>query len=193
MRNTATPMKIGYARVSTSEQDTAAQVAKLTAAGCERIFTEKESGGRWDRPELQKMLDQLRPGDVVVITKLDRLSRSLKDLLFMLEKWNAAGVAFECLDDRIETASPAGKLMLQMIGAFAEFERSLIRQRTGEGLQRAREAGRIGGRKSKLTPQQREHALAQLREGKSQSEIAQLFSVDRATICRLAKELQPSL
>jgi DNA invertase Pin-like site-specific DNA recombinase len=182
-------MRIGYARVSTQDQDSAAQVAKLTAAGCERIFTEKESGGRWERPELQKMLELLRAGDVVVVTKLDRLSRSLKDLLFTLERWAAAGVEFECLDDRIETASPAGKLMLQMIRAFAEFERSLIRQRTGEGMQRARAEGRVGGRKSKLSAGQRQHALAQLREGRSQSELARLFNVDRATICRLAREL----
>jgi DNA invertase Pin-like site-specific DNA recombinase len=148
-------------------------------------------GGRWGRPELQKMLEQLRAGDVVVITKLDRLSRSLKDLLIMLEKWAAAGVEFVCIDDRIETASPAGKLMLQMIGAFAEFERSLIRQRTGEGLQRARAEGRIGGRKPKLSTEQRTHALEQLRAGKPQSELARLLGVDWATICRLAKELEP--
>ena len=182
-------MKIGYARVSTQDQDTAAQVEKLKAAGCERIFTEKESGGRWDRPELQAMRQQLRAGDVVVITKLDRLSRSLKDLLFMLEEFAAAGVAFECITDKIETTSPAGKLMLQMIGAFAEFERSLIRQRTREGLDRAKAEGRTGGRPGKLDPEQRAHALAQLRDGKAQSEVARLFKVNRATICRLAKEL----
>ncbi len=181
-------MKIGYARVSTQDQDTAAQVAKLQGAGCDRIYREKESGGRWDRPELQKMREQLRAGDVVVITKLDRLSRSLKDLLFMIEEFAAAGVAFECLDDKIETASPAGKLMMQMIGAFAEFERSLIRHRTREGLDRAKEQGRIGGRPGKMDTAQRAHAVEQLKGGASQAEVARLFKVDRATICRLYAE-----
>ncbi len=182
-------MKIGYARVSTKDQDTAAQVDKLKAAGCELLFTEKESGGRWDRPALNEMKSNQRAGDVVVVTKLDRLSRSLKDLLTLLDGFGKAGVGFECLDDKIETTSPAGKLMLQMIGAFAEFERSLICQRTGEGLARAREEGRIGGRKPKLSPDQRKHALALLREGKSQADVARLFTVDRATVCRLAREL----
>ena len=182
-------MKIGYARVSTKDQDTAGQVERLTAAGCERLFTEKESGGRWDRPALNEMKSNLRAGDVVVVTKLDRLSRSLIDLLTLLNGFGKGGVGFECLDDKIETTSPTGKLMLQMIGAFAEFERSLILQRTGEGLARARAEGRIGGRKPKLSPEQRKHALALLREGKSQSDVARLFTVDRATVCRLAKEL----
>lgn len=181
-------MKIGYARVSTQDQDTAAQVDKLKAAGCGRIFKEKESGGRWDRPELQSMREHLRAGDTVVITKLDRLSRSLKDLLFLLDEFAKAGVAFECIDDRIETTSPAGKLMLQMIGAFAEFERSLIKQRTGEGMARAKAEGRAGGRPSKMTPQQRAHAIEQLKAGVAQSDIARLLSVGRSTLCRLAKD-----
>jgi DNA invertase Pin-like site-specific DNA recombinase len=179
-------MRIGYARVSTLDQDTAGQIEKLKAAGCGRIFEEKESGGRWDRPQLQSMRGHLRPGDTVVITKLDRLSRSLKDLLFLLDEFSKAGVAFECIDDRIETASPAGKLMLQMIGAFAEFERSLIRQRTGEGMARAKAEGRAGGRPRKLNPQQRAHAIEQLKAGASQADLAKVLMVDRATICRLA-------
>jgi DNA invertase Pin-like site-specific DNA recombinase len=179
-------MKIGYARVSTQEQDTAGQVKKLKAAGCHRIFTEKESGGRWNRPQLQAMREHLRRGDTVVITKLDRLSRSLKDLLFLLDEFSQTGVAFECIDDHLETTSPAGKLMIQMIGAFAEFERSLIRQRTSEGLVRARAEGRIGGRPSKLTAEQKAHAFEQLKQGKSQAQVARVLKVDRATVCRLA-------
>ncbi len=125
---------------------------------------------------------------MVVITKLDRLSRSLKDLLFMLDEFARAGVAFECITDKIETASPAGRLMMQMVGAFAEFERSLIGQRTREGLVRAKAEGRTGGRPGKLTAEQRTHALAQLGEGKSPAEVARLFNVNRATVCRLAQE-----
>ena len=117
-------MLIGYARVSKlDQQDTRAQVKELKRAGCKRIFEESASGGRWDRPELHRALDQLRNGDVLVVWKLDRLSRSLKDLLHILEKVTKAKAGFRSLTEAIDTTTSAGRMMLQMLGAFAEFER----------------------------------------------------------------------
>ena len=113
-------MLIGYARVSKDNQDTAAQVAALKAAGCERIFREKTSGGRWDRPQLQRLLDQLRSDDIVVVWKLDRLSRSLRDVLTIMEQLEKSGAGFRSLTEAIDTTTPAGRMMMQMVGAFAE-------------------------------------------------------------------------
>src|SRR5712671_5370629 len=141
-------MLIGYARVSTSEQETAAQVAALKAAGCERIYREKASGGRWDRPELHRLLDQLRKGDVLVVWKLDRLSRSLRDVLTIMERLVEAKAGFRSLTEAIDTTNPAGRMMMQMVGSFAEFERAMLRERTRIGLDTAR---REGGRPPKLT------------------------------------------
>src|ERR1051325_5559869 len=137
-------MLIGYARVSTNDQETAAQVAALKAAGCERIYREKASGGRWDRPELHRLLDQLRKRDVLVVWKLDRLSRSLRDVLTIMERLSEAEAGFRSLTEAIDTTTPAGRMMMQMVGAFAEFERSMLRERTKAGLDAARQTGRIG-------------------------------------------------
>jgi DNA invertase Pin-like site-specific DNA recombinase len=180
-------MLIGYARVSKiDQQDTRAQVKALREAGCKRIYEESASGGRWDRPELHRGLDQLREGDILVVSKLDRLSRSLKDLLNILEKINDAGAGFRSLTENIDTTSPAGRMMLQMIGAFAEFERSMIRERTRMGLQAARERGRIGGRKPQLKPNQRAEIIGMVKSGsKSAAEAARLFNLHRSTISRL--------
>src|SRR5690242_21918999 len=144
-------MLLGYAPVSKADdQDTAAQVSALKEAGCTRVYEEKASGGRWDRPELHRLLDHLRAGDVVVVWKLDRLSRSLKDLLHIMEKIGEAGAGFRSLTEHIDTTTPAGRMMMQMVGAFAEFERAMIRERTSAGLAAARAEGRIGGRRKKL-------------------------------------------
>ena len=137
-------MQIGYARVSTDDQDNAAQVAALKSAGCERIYREKASGGRWDRPELHRLLDQLRKGDVLVVWKLDRLSRSLRDVLTLMERLGEAEAGFRSLTEAIDTTTPAGRMMMQMVGAFAEFERAMLKERTKAGLDAAREEGRIG-------------------------------------------------
>jgi DNA invertase Pin-like site-specific DNA recombinase len=137
-------MLIGYARVSTTDQDAAVQVQALEAAGCERIFEEKASGGRWDRPELHDLLDQLRPGDTLVVWKLDRLARSLKDVLTIMERVEKAAAGFRSLTEAIDTTTSAGRMMMQMIGSFAEFERSMLRERTQAGLAAARKEGRIG-------------------------------------------------
>ena len=182
-------MLLGYARVSKADdQDTAAQVSALKAAGCTRVYEEKASGGRWDRPQLHRMLDQLREGDVIVVWKLDRLSRSLKDLLHILEKIDAAAANFRSLTEAIDTSGPAGRMMMQMLGSFAEFERAMVRERTRAGLKAAREQGRKGGRRSKLMPRQRAEILAMLADGRAGAEIARIFRVHRATISRIAAE-----
>ena len=131
-------MLIGYARVSTTDQDAAAQVRALEASGCETIFTEKASGGRWDRPELQRLLGHLRKGDVVVVWKLDRLSRSLKDVLTLMESIDTSQAGFRSLTEPVDTTTPAGRMMMQMVGAFAEFERAILKERTQAGLKVAR-------------------------------------------------------
>jgi DNA invertase Pin-like site-specific DNA recombinase len=180
-------MLIGYARVSkTDQQDTRAQVKALKEAGCKRIFEESASGGRWDRPELHRALDHLRNGDVLVVWKLDRLSRSLKDLLHILEKITEAGGGFRSITEHVDTTTSAGRMMLQMLGAFAEFERSMVRERTRMGLKAARERGRIGGRKPTLKANQRAEIIEMVNSGtKSAAEAARLFNVHRSTISRL--------
>lgn len=182
-------MNLGYARVSTDDQATAAQLDALRAAGCERVFEELASGGRWDRPELHRMLDQLRQGDVVIVWKLDRLSRSLKDLLSIMEKVDAAGAGFRSLTEAIDTTTPAGRMMMQIVGVFAEFEREMIRERTRAGLERARKKGRHPGRKPKLSDEQRQEIRDMVRSGKrTEAEAARLFGVHRSTICRVMRE-----
>jgi DNA invertase Pin-like site-specific DNA recombinase len=179
-------MLIGYARVSTNEQDTTAQVAALRAAGCERIYRENASGGRWDRPELNRLLDQLRKGDVLGVWKLDRLSRSLRDVLTIMERLSEAKAGFRSLTEAIYTTSPAGRMMMQMVGAFAEFERTMLRERTKAGLEAARRDGRIGGRRPKLTPQQQTEIVRMISRGrKTAADTARLFGVHPATISRL--------
>src|SRR3954454_16099877 len=182
-------MLLGYARVSKSDdsQDTAAQVSALKNAGCKRVFEDKASGGRWDRPELHRLLDQLREGDTLVVWKLDRLSRSLKDLLHILERVEAVGARFRSLTEAVDTAGPAGRMLMQMLGSFAEFERAMVRERTRAGLKAAAARGRKGGRQPKLTPEQKAEILDGLGSGrKSAADLARLFRVHRATISRLA-------
>lgn len=179
-------MLIGYARVSTDAQDTAAQVAALKAGGCERIFREKASGGRWERPELHRLLDQLRKGDVLVVWKLDRLSRSLRDVLTIMERLGEVRAGFRSLTEAIDTTTPAGRMMMQMVGAFAEFERAMLRERTRAGLDAARQEGRIGGRRPKLSPQQQAEICKMVSKGnKTAADAARLFKVHPATVGRL--------
>tara|TARA_R110001592_G_scaffold254129_3_gene517481 strand:+ start:26292 stop:26753 length:462 start_codon:yes stop_codon:yes gene_type:complete len=139
-------MIIGYARISkVEEQDTAAQLQALKTAGAERIFEETASGGRWDRPELHRALDFLREGDVLAVWKLDRLSRSLKDLLSIMDKIEDKGADFNSLTEAIDTTTPAGRMMMQMVGCFAEFERQMIRERTLAGHGTCQGEGRKAG------------------------------------------------
>jgi DNA invertase Pin-like site-specific DNA recombinase len=183
-------MLIGYARVSKiDQQDTHAQVKALKEAGCKRIFEESASGGRWDRPQLHRALDQAREGDILVVWKLDRLSRSLKDMLHILEKLTEVGAGFRSLTENVDSTVPAGKMLLSMLGAFAEFERSMVRERTRMGLQSAREQGRIGGRKPKIKPNQRAEILRMVNSGKaSAAEAARLFGLHRSSVSRLISQ-----
>ena len=179
-------MLIGYARVSTNDQETAAQVTALKAAGCERIYREKASGGRWDRPELHRVLDQLRKGDVLVVWKLDRLSRSLRDVVTIMERLAEAKAGFRSLTEAIDTTTPAGRMMMQMVGAFAEFERAMLRERTKVGLDAARQEGRIGGRRPKFSSQQQAEIRRMVSKGdKTAADAARLFKIHPATVCRL--------
>ncbi len=185
-------MQIGYARVSTNDQDTAVQVAALKTAGCERIYREKASGGRWDRPELHRLLDQLRKGYVLVVWKLDRLSRSLRDVLTIMERLGEAGAGFRSLTEAIDTTTPAGRMMMRMVGAFAEFERAMLKERTKAGLDAAREEGRIGGRRPKLTPQQQAEIQKMVSKGdKTAADAARLFKIHPATVSRLLARTLP--
>jgi DNA invertase Pin-like site-specific DNA recombinase len=187
-------MRIGYARVSTQDQDNQAQITALQQAGCERIFQEKASGGRWDRPELQRLMDHLRSGDVVTVYKLDRLSRSLKDLLLTLEKIELMGASFLSLTEAIDTGTPAGRMMMQIVGSFAEFEREMLRERTRHGLEAARKEGRVGGRKPKLTPQQEKEVVAMVSSGqKTGADAARLFRVHPATVTRVMAKARSGL
>jgi DNA invertase Pin-like site-specific DNA recombinase len=183
-------MLLGYGRVSKGEeQSDALQVEALERAGCARIFAETASGGRWERPALHRMLDQLRPGDVVVVWKLDRLTRSLKDLLLIMEKIDTAGAGFRSLTESIDTTTPAGRMMMQMVGTFAEFERAVIRERTTAGLATARAKGRRGGRKPSLDEEQKADIADNVLSGrKTGADMARLYKVSQATITRTVAE-----
>lgn len=184
-------MRFCYARVSTQDQDTTAQITALNQAGCDKLFQEKASGARWDRPQLQKLLGQLRAGDTLVVWKLDRLSRSLKDLLSILEAIDKAGAHFQSLTESIDTNTAAGRMMMHLVGSFAEFERSLLKERTRVGLDEARKAGRVGGRRPKLTKAQQQEVISLVSTGqKSGADAARLFQVHRATVSRLIAQHQ---
>ena len=179
-------MKLGYGRVSTNEQDTAAQVAALKSAGCEKIFREKASGGRWDRPELHRLLDQLRKGDIVVCCRLDRISRSVRDILMIMERIKEAEAGFKSLSEAIDTTTVSGTMMMQLIAVFAQFERSVLAERTKAGLDAARKQGRIGGRRPKLRPNQQDEIVTMVSTGtKTAADAARLFNVHPATVSRL--------
>jgi DNA invertase Pin-like site-specific DNA recombinase len=177
----------GYARVSTNGQDLAAQEAELLAAGCSKVFKEKVSGAKTDRAELAKAIRLLKPGDVLVVTRLDRLARSTRDLLNVLATVSERKAGFRSLKDAwADTTTPHGRLMLTVLGGLAEFERELIRARTGEGRKRAKANGVKFGRPSALTADQRQEAIYKLAQGEAQANIARIFNVSQATISRLA-------
>ena len=179
-------MIIGYARVSTDEQSLDAQIDALTSAGAERIFQEKITGKNRQRPELQKLLDQLRKDDVVIITKYDRLARSLKDLIEIVEAFRERGAGFRSLAEDIDTTTPSGRLIFHVFGSIAEFERERIIERTNEGLAASRKRGRIGGRPPALSPDQRvEVRKMRDEEHRSVGEIAILFKVSTQTVRRV--------
>ena len=178
-------MIIGYARVSTGDQNLEAQVDLLEAAGAEKIFLEKRTGKDRKRPELEKLLEQLRADDIVAVTKYDRLARSLKDLIEIVEQIKERNAGFRSLGEGIDTTSSAGRLIFHVFGSIAEFERERIAERTREGLAAARKRGRVGGRPRALS----DEAKTEIRRMRDQdhrpiAEIARAFKVSRSTIYR---------
>jgi DNA invertase Pin-like site-specific DNA recombinase len=178
---------LGYARVSTRDQHLTGQLAALKAAGCDHIYREKVSGVRADRPNLVKLMLALKEGDVVVVTKLDRLGRSTRELLDLIEQIGAARASFRSLGDPLfDTSSSQGRLLLAVLAAIASFERDLIRERTSEGRKRAMAEGKRFGRKPKLSDFQRAEALKRRGAGEKLAEIAKSYGVDISMISRLA-------
>jgi DNA invertase Pin-like site-specific DNA recombinase len=177
----------GYARVSTDGQSLASQDAELHAAGCAKVYAEKISGARSDRPELAKALKRLTVGDVLIVTRLDRLARSTRDLLNILDDIAKRGAGFKSLHDAwADTTSAHGRLMVTILAGLAEFERELILARTSDGRTRAKARGIRFGRPAALTVHQRQEALQRLANGEAQADVARSFNVSQATISRLA-------
>lgn len=180
-------MRFGYARVSTTDQDASGQVARLEAAGCERVFAENVSGAsRRGRGELEKLMDMLRAGDVLVVTKLDRLGRSLADLATISDELKAKGAFLEALDQSIDTGSSSGRALFGMLSVFAEFERDVIRERQAEGIARAREAGVYQGGKRTID---RERVRRLLHCGLGPAQVAREVGCGRTSIYRIQEEL----
>jgi DNA invertase Pin-like site-specific DNA recombinase len=178
-------MKLGYARVSTEDQRLDLQRARLTDAGCGRLFEEKISGAARQRPALEQLLRELRADDVLVVTRLDRLARSTAELLRLAEAIRGKGAGLQSLEEPwADTTTPAGRMVLTVFAGVAEFERALIRHRTDEGRQAAKRRGVSFGRPPKLRPDQKTLALALVQEGRSISEVARTFNVHPATIHR---------
>jgi DNA invertase Pin-like site-specific DNA recombinase len=176
----------GYARVSTDSQSLSGQLAELKAAKCTKIFQEKISGARSDRKQLTRLVAGLEKGDVLIVTRLDRLARSTRDLLNLLGTIAEKGAGFKSLRDTwADTTTAHGRLMLTVLGGLAEFERELIRTRTGEGRERAKARGVVLGRKPKLSPHQRKEALARREAGEVLTDIARTYNVSHSTISRL--------
>ena len=182
-------MRIGYARVSSDDQNLDLQRDALQKSGCERVYEEKESGGKVDRPELLRMLEVLRKGDTLVVWRLDRLGRSLKHLIEVVEKLEAMGVGFSSVTESIDTTTSGGKLIFHIFAALAEFERTLIRERTRAGLKAARARGRQGGRPKVLSDEKLRMAQA-LRGDPAQSinAICKTLGISRTTFYRYTEE-----
>jgi DNA invertase Pin-like site-specific DNA recombinase len=177
---------IGYARVSTRDQNLNPQIEALKAAGAETIYREKISGARADRPQLARLVAKLTPGDIVVVTKLDRLGRSTRELLELIERISKAGAAFRSLGDPLwDTSSSQGRLLSTLLAAIADFERDLIRERTGAGRERAMAAGVKFGRKRKLSDYQRAEAVRRRHAGETLAAVAKSYGVSLAMISRL--------
>lgn len=179
-------MRIGYARVSTSEQDHALQIDALRAAGCERIVEETASGAKIDRPQLAMLLNLMREGDVLVVWKLDRLSRSMQQLVNTVADLAKRGIGLKCLTQDIDTTTAGGRLVFGVFAAIAEFERAMIVERTKAGMAASRKRGIIPGRRHKLDAEKIAAARAQLDSGASLRMLARKLGVHHKTMARYA-------
>lgn len=175
-------MQYGYARVSTFDQNLELQLEALRSSGCDRIFEDKISGAKSKRPGLDKLLKVLRPGDTVIVWKLDRLGRSMRHLVVLVEELRERGINFRSLTDSIDTSTPMGRFFFHVMGALAEMERELIVERTKAGLEAARAQGRIGGRRPKLTPEQWEQAGRLIASGVPRQKVAIIYDVGVSTL-----------
>lgn len=184
-------MKIGYARVSTLEQNLDLQIDALTKAGCEKIITDEVSGSVADRPGLTKLKEQLRKGDTLVVWRLDRLGRTLKHLIEWVNELEGQGIGFRSLQETIDTTSSSGKLIFHIFGALSEFERNLIRERTQAGIEAARARGRQGGRPKKLGKDKRQ-LVADLYKARKHSvaQICEMTGISRPTLYKYVREKQ---
>jgi DNA invertase Pin-like site-specific DNA recombinase len=183
-------MKIGYARVSTDEQITDLQTDALNRAGCEMIYTEHASGKNTDRPELKACLRSMREGDTLIVWRLDRLGRSLSDLITIVTSLEKLGVVFQSLNEQIDTSTPTGRFSFHLFSAMAEFERNINRERTNAGLKSARARGRVGGRPKKVSDNDKRMISALLADKANEPrEIAKRFKISKSTMYRVAKEV----
>lgn len=182
MESMISMVNIGYARVSTLDQDTSLQINALQQFGCERIYEDKASGIKTDRPELLKAISYLREGDVLVVWKLDRLGRSMKHLIQIINDLEDHKIGFKSLTENIDTTTPGGKLVFHLFGALAQFERDLIKERTKAGLKAARDQGRIGGRPISMTDEKLRKAKEHLKNGLNVREAAARIKVSKTTL-----------
>lgn len=187
-------MKIGYCRTSIHGQreSLATQEEQLRAQGCEKIFSDAASSAKAPRPGLTDLLSFARKGDVIIVTRLDRLGHSITDTLSNIQLLDKQGVSITSLDTGLDTSAPDGRLALSVLTSLVQWERDLLIERTKEGLAHARAQGRTGGRSPKLEPSQQEAALAALSEGMSENQVAAAFGVSRSTISRLKKRIKQS-
>jgi DNA invertase Pin-like site-specific DNA recombinase len=178
-------MLVGYGRVSTTDQNPAMQEDALRAAGCEKLFIETVSSGKTDRPKLAAALDYVREGDTLVVWRLDRLARSLRQLIETVEGLAARGIALKSVTEtHIDTSTPGGRLVFNIFGSIAEFERGIIRERTKAGVAAAKARGRHGGRPPRLDAEKTQHAMNLLAAGTSVSSVARSYGVSRSTVLR---------
>jgi DNA invertase Pin-like site-specific DNA recombinase len=183
-------MLVGYGRVSTIDQNHQMQEDALRAAGCEKLFLETISSGKKDRPQLAAALDYVREGDTLVVWRLDRLARSLHQLIETVEALDARGIALKSITEAIDTGTPGGRLVFYIFGSIAEFERAIIRERTKAGVAAAKARGRAGGRPAKVTSEQAEHARNLLGAGSSVSSVARSIGVSRASLHRALERVE---
>jgi DNA invertase Pin-like site-specific DNA recombinase len=178
-------VKYGYARVSTEDQNASMQRTALKKHGCKKIFTDDgQSGATTNRPEFQKCLKKLATGDSLTVWKLDRLGRSLRDLIIILDDFKERGIKFRSLTENIDTESATGRAMWQMIGVLAELERSQIKERTQAGIAAAQARGVQFGRKKKLKPYQVQQIRKRIKSGEAPSDVAETFNIGRSTLYR---------